>query len=271
MRLKNRRARSSTRRGFKKGFSWGPGEGPSMEPEAGAAGTPPAEAEQVPGPVAVEIESLIARLRDGVSPVYAIETFLERRALEWVRRIVQASEGRGRCKTRKDERAFDRHEALLEAALFGCLAQLRRPRDPRLDLATSDPGGSAASADPCSPRPDECKPGEPAPDSGSGSAPTPAPVPGAPGPSPVSAVSNEAPATGDASLRWKDRLALDPSVSERSPVVRGTWVTVGQVVSLVVDGWTWADILRAHPELTEEDIRACLWYSVTEDNSSLSL
>jgi uncharacterized protein (DUF433 family) len=63
---------------------------------------------------------------------------------------------------------------------------------------------------------------------------------------------------------WSDRLVFDANVSETSPVVKGTWVTVTQVVSRVVDGWSWAEILRGYPELVEADIRACLDYSVDE-------
>jgi uncharacterized protein (DUF433 family) len=74
---------------------------------------------------------------------------------------------------------------------------------------------------------------------------------------------------GQLAERWQRRLVFDPCVSEDSPVVKGTWVTVSQVVSLVVDGWTWSDILRAHPELTEDDIRVCLAYSVAEDNGDV--
>jgi hypothetical protein len=65
--------------------------------------------------------------------------------------------------------------------------------------------------------------------------------------------------------RWRDRLSWESTISEVSPVVRGTWITVGQVVSRIVDGWSWADILRAHPELCEDDIRACLSFTVEED------
>jgi len=60
--------------------------------------------------------------------------------------------------------------------------------------------------------------------------------------------------------RWQDRLVFDFNISGDSPVVRGTWVTVAQVVTLIVDGQTRADLLRSHPELTEEDIRVCLAY-----------
>lgn len=66
---------------------------------------------------------------------------------------------------------------------------------------------------------------------------------------------------------WRSRLLIDPSVSESSPVVRGTWITVGQVVSRIIDGWTWADLLRTHPELCEDDIRACLAFA-TEDEAN---
>lgn len=66
-------------------------------------------------------------------------------------------------------------------------------------------------------------------------------------------------------VEWCDRLFFDPTVSESSPCVKGTWVTAAHVVSLVMDGWTWEDILRTHPELSEDDIRECLAYTVDAD------
>jgi hypothetical protein len=64
---------------------------------------------------------------------------------------------------------------------------------------------------------------------------------------------------------WRERLIFDFEVSDVSPVVKGTWVTVSHVVSLIVDGWTWADILRAYPELAEDDVRACVNYTIFEE------
>ena len=64
---------------------------------------------------------------------------------------------------------------------------------------------------------------------------------------------------------WTTRLVLDPQVSETSPVVRGTWVTVAMVIDHIVEGWTWADVLRMHPEITADDIRACLEYTIDQD------
>ena len=64
---------------------------------------------------------------------------------------------------------------------------------------------------------------------------------------------------------WRDRLVFDFDISDLSPVIKGTWITVSHVVSLIVDGHTWADILRSHPELTEEDVRVCVAYAVAQD------
>lgn len=68
-----------------------------------------------------------------------------------------------------------------------------------------------------------------------------------------------------AAPRWQDRLTFDPAVSESSPVVKGTQVTVAHLIDMVVDGHTWSDILRIHPELDEGDIQACLTYATSQD------
>lgn len=75
----------------------------------------------------------------------------------------------------------------------------------------------------------------------------------------------EAPAEID--TRWRDRLVIDPEISDVSPVIRGTWISVSHVVALVVDGWSWADVLRAHPELIEDDVRACLAWTVEQEGA----
>jgi uncharacterized protein (DUF433 family) len=81
------------------------------------------------------------------------------------------------------------------------------------------------------------------------------------------AEEHEAEADDEPTARWQDRLVFDEEVSDSSPVVKGTWVTVRHVVSLIVDGWTWSDILRTHPELTEDDVRTCLAYTAEQDDA----
>lgn len=66
-------------------------------------------------------------------------------------------------------------------------------------------------------------------------------------------------------VRCGDRLAFNPDVSTNSPCVKGTWITVTQIIDLIVDGWSWSDVLRTHPEITEDDILACLNYTVANE------
>lgn len=62
---------------------------------------------------------------------------------------------------------------------------------------------------------------------------------------------------GDALL---ERIVINPEVCFGKPVVRGTRIWVGLVLGLLADGMTYEDLLADHPQLTEEDLRACLGY-----------
>lgn len=57
------------------------------------------------------------------------------------------------------------------------------------------------------------------------------------------------------------RIVLDPAILAGKPVVRGTRLSVEFVIGLLADGWGEADVLRAYPALTHEDIAACLGYA----------
>ncbi len=79
--------------------------------------------------------------------------------------------------------------------------------------------------------------------------------------------TNEESVSGDdwGSDRWWDRLMVHESVGDGSPMIKGTWVTTRQVVSMLVDGQSWREILRSYPELCAADIRACLAFSVEHE------
>jgi uncharacterized protein (DUF433 family) len=53
-----------------------------------------------------------------------------------------------------------------------------------------------------------------------------------------------------------DRISLDPAVMLGKPVVRGTRITVGQILRELGAGMAVEEILAAHPRLTADDIRA---------------
>ncbi len=61
------------------------------------------------------------------------------------------------------------------------------------------------------------------------------------------------------------RVKLQPTLGDGTPLIKGTLISAGRVVSHIVDGWSWPEILSVYPELTESDIRDCLAYTVEDD------
>ena len=57
------------------------------------------------------------------------------------------------------------------------------------------------------------------------------------------------------------RIALDPAVLAGKPVVRGTRLSVEFVLGLLAEGWSEAEVLDNYPNLSGEDVRACLAYA----------
>jgi uncharacterized protein (DUF433 family) len=54
----------------------------------------------------------------------------------------------------------------------------------------------------------------------------------------------------------EERIVLDPTVLAGKPVVRGTRISVEHVIGLLAQGWSPAEILQNHPNLTAEDVAA---------------
>ena len=63
-------------------------------------------------------------------------------------------------------------------------------------------------------------------------------------------------------MSWNERIVLDPAILTGKPVVKGTRLSVELIVDLLAEGWSNDDLLRSYPNLTMEDIRACLRYAV---------
>jgi len=58
-----------------------------------------------------------------------------------------------------------------------------------------------------------------------------------------------------------ERIVVDPQILTGKPVVRGTRISVELVVDLIAAGWSREQILASYPDLSEDDIRACLAYA----------
>lgn len=57
-----------------------------------------------------------------------------------------------------------------------------------------------------------------------------------------------------------DRIEIDPQICFGKPRIKGTRIWVGLVLGLMAGGTTTEQILEQYPQLTTEDISACLAY-----------
>jgi uncharacterized protein (DUF433 family) len=68
-----------------------------------------------------------------------------------------------------------------------------------------------------------------------------------------------------------ERIVIDPAVRFGKPCVRGTRISVGDVLGYLASGMTEEQILADFPELLREDIRACLTYAAERERRTLSV
>ena len=59
-----------------------------------------------------------------------------------------------------------------------------------------------------------------------------------------------------------NRIVIDPKIYGGKPCIRGTRITVTMILELIEDGITFQQIIDDYyPQLTEQDIKACLEYA----------
>ncbi len=68
-----------------------------------------------------------------------------------------------------------------------------------------------------------------------------------------------------------DRIVVDPEIRFGKPCVRGTRITVGDVLGYLAGGMVQAQLLAEFPQLTADDVRACLAYAAERERRTLSL
>jgi uncharacterized protein (DUF433 family) len=66
-------------------------------------------------------------------------------------------------------------------------------------------------------------------------------------------------------MDYRDRIAIDPEIRFGKPCVRGTRITVGDVLSYLASGMSEQQIVADFPQLTSEDIRACLAFAAERE------
>ena len=68
-----------------------------------------------------------------------------------------------------------------------------------------------------------------------------------------------------------ERITVDPPVRFGKPCVRGTRLTVGDVLGYLAGGMTEAEVLASFPQLTHEDILACLAFAAERERRLVSI
>jgi len=66
-------------------------------------------------------------------------------------------------------------------------------------------------------------------------------------------------------MSWENRISVDPEVRSGKPCIKGTRITVYDVLEYLAGGMTESEILGDFPDLKAEDIRACLAFAAARE------
>ena len=66
-------------------------------------------------------------------------------------------------------------------------------------------------------------------------------------------------------MNYRDIITIEPGKRSGKPCIRGLRITVYDVLDLLAAGMSEKDILADYPDLTQEDIRACLAFAADRE------
>ncbi len=67
-------------------------------------------------------------------------------------------------------------------------------------------------------------------------------------------------------MRYSDRIIINPNIRFGRPCVKGTRISVYDVLSWLASGMSHEQIVKDYPELKEEDIKACLAFAADKEH-----
>lgn len=67
------------------------------------------------------------------------------------------------------------------------------------------------------------------------------------------------------------RIVIDPGIRNGKPVIRGTRITVTDILEYLAGGMSEEEILADFPDLTAEDIRAALAFAAQRERRLFSM
>jgi uncharacterized protein (DUF433 family) len=66
-------------------------------------------------------------------------------------------------------------------------------------------------------------------------------------------------------VNWQERISLSPDVRSGKPCIKGTRITVYDLLEYLAGGMSEDEILSDFPDLTREDIRAALAFAAARE------
>ena len=72
-------------------------------------------------------------------------------------------------------------------------------------------------------------------------------------------------ATYNSLMTWQQRISVDPAVRSGKPCIKGTRITVYDVLEYLAGGMSEDQILTDFPDLTRDDIRAALAFAAARE------
>jgi uncharacterized protein (DUF433 family) len=72
-------------------------------------------------------------------------------------------------------------------------------------------------------------------------------------------------------MDFRDRIVVDPEIRFGKPTIRGTRITVGDVLGYLAGGMSEDELLTDFPQLSRDDIRACLAFAAARERSLSSV
>jgi uncharacterized protein (DUF433 family) len=72
-------------------------------------------------------------------------------------------------------------------------------------------------------------------------------------------------------MDYRERITIEPDKRGGKPCIRGLRITVYDVLDYLASGMSHEEILRDFPDLTEEDLRACLVFAAERERRLVAL
>jgi uncharacterized protein (DUF433 family) len=72
-------------------------------------------------------------------------------------------------------------------------------------------------------------------------------------------------------MNYQDIITIEPGKRSGKPCIRGMRITVSDVLDYVASGMSFDEILSDFPDLTLDDIRACLAFAADRERKLFSI